>query len=214
MTEKQYLKIKEVEALIAKSKSLGKFNLSQLISKDNNLLDIGKMYPVQIFIGTEEDFNEINKYLIGKLKTSSKEEIEHIETLRSVIWHFRQLQEKQNAETVEMRNRSKFGMYKVPMPQITKNSKGELCDYESRTLLKEYFSSVEELIEDKETLRNIVEEHIDSLPVKQQFIIREILENKSQAEICKENNMNRKTVSGAYTRAVKNLWRLINSEQE
>ena len=214
MTEKQILKIKEVEALIAKSKAAGKFNLMLLISKDDNLLDIGERFPVQIYIGTEEDFYEINNHLLEKQRNSSKEEFERIETLRSVIWHFRQLQEQQNNETVEIRNMSKYGMYKVPMPQTAKNSKGELCDYESRTVLKEFFNSIEDLIEDKESLRTIVDQYIDYLPVKQQFIIREILDNNSQADICRKHSMNKKTVSGLYTRAVKNLCELINSDKE
>ena len=212
MTEKQILKIQEVEALIAKSKAAGKFNLLLLISKDDNILDVGDRYPVQIYVGTEEDFIEINNYLLKEQTNSRKEKREHIETLRSVIWHFRQLQEKQNAETVEMRNVSKFGMYKVPLPKNAKNTKGEFCDYESRTVLKEFFSSVEELIEDKESLRNVVVQYIDYLPVKQQFIIREILDNNSQADICRKYKMNKKTVSGLYIRAVKNLCELINNK--
>lgn len=214
MKEKNILKIKEVESLIEKSKAADRFNLVLLISKDDNLLDIGERFPVQIYIGTEEDFVEINNYLLKEQANSDKEKHERIETLRSVIWHFRQLQEKQNAEAVESRNMSKYGMYKVPMPQTAKNSKGELCDYESRTVMKEFFNSIEELIDDKDSLRKIINKYIGCLPSKQQFIVNEILNNNTQADICKKHNMNRKTVSGLYNRAVKNLRELTSSNKE
>ena len=147
-----------------------------------------------------------------KQNETSGEQFEQIEALRTVVWHFRQLQEEQNAKIVETRNMSKYGMYKVPMPQTTKNSAGEDCDYESRVIMREFFSTLECFIEDKTKLRSTIEKYIVYLPKKQQLVIKETLENKTQSEICKEHQMNKSSVSQLYSRATKKLIKLIQEK--
>ena len=209
MKEKNILKIREIEALIAKSKAAGKFNLLKLVSNENNLLDVGDKRSVQIFIGTKKDFEEINQYLLEQQNETSGEQFDHIETLRTVIWHFRQLQEQQNEEKMERYNLNKYGLHKVPMPQTSKNSEGEECDYESRVVMKEFFSTIECFIEDKTELRNTVEKYVVYLPKKQQLIINETLDNVHQSEICIKYKMSKASVSNLYNRAIKKLIELI-----
>lgn len=211
MKEKNLLKIKEVESLIAKSKAAGKFNLTVLLSKDENLLDIGERHPIQIYLGTQDDFKEINLYLIEKQKGCSKEEYNQIETVRNVIWHFRQLQEKENEQKNEYNNLGKYGLYKVSMPSNTKNSKGEDCDYESRVEMNEFFASIEELIENKEELKSLLSKYIVCLPKKQQLVVNEILDNVRQSEICIKYNMSKSAVSNLYNKAIANLIELVKS---
>ena len=214
MKEKNILKIKEVEALIAKSKAAGKFNITYLLSNDENLLDIGERKPIQIYLGTKEDFAEINLYLLEKQKNCNKDEYYHIEILRNVIWHFRQLQELQNLQKNEYNNLDRYGLYKVAMPVMSKNSKGEECDYESRTIMQEFFTSVEELIENKEELKMVLKKYIVYLPKKQQLIINEILNNVRQSEICIKYNMSKASVCNLYNKALKKLIELVKSNEK
>jgi hypothetical protein len=183
-----------------------------LVSNENNLLDVGDKHGVQIFIGTEDDFNEINEYLLEQQNETSGEQFEQIEALRTVVWHFRQLQEQQNEAKMEQYNLKKYGLYKVPMPQTAKNSDGEDCDYESRVVMREFFSTIECFIEDKTKLRSKVEKYIVYLPKKQQLVIKETLENKHQSEICNEYQMNKSSVSRLYSRAIKKLIELIQEK--
>lgn len=209
MKEKNILKIKQIEELIAKSKAADKFNVVKLVSNENNLLDVGDKYGVQIFIGTKEDFEEIDQYLLEQQNETSGEQFKQIETLRTVVWHFRQLQEQQNIEKVEQYNLNKYGLRKVPMPQTAKNSEGEDCDYESRVVMREFFSTIEFFIEDKTNLRNKIKNKLVYLPKKQELVISEMLNNVRQLEICIEYKMSKASVSNLYKRAIKKLIELI-----
>ena len=209
MKEKNILKIKQIEELIAKSKAEGKFNLLKLVSNENNLLDVGDKRSVQIFIGTKEDFEEINQYLLEQQNETSGELFKHIETLRTVIWHFRQLQEQQNIEKVEQYNVNKYGLRKVPMPQTAKNFNGEDYDYESRVVMREFFSTIECFIEDKTNLRKIIKNKLVYLPKKQKLVISEMLNNVCQSKICIKYKMSKASISNLYKRAIKKLIELI-----
>ena len=73
-------------------------------------------FPHQIFCGNEFDIkrvpfeymglkkkpgqiDKINEYLLKQQNETSGEQFEQIEALRTIVWHFRQLQEKQNSES-------------------------------------------------------------------------------------------------------------------
>lgn len=204
--------ISEIEAAIAESKRIKRFNLNDLIENEFSLIDVGQAKKFNISI-SEESFNLINAYLNNELSTCDYNRKNEIEEILCVVWHYRSIQEYCNDYRKQNKGMKNAFLHKIDFPSWTFNENGEDFDYESTKKMENIFSLYNSCsVKDIDEKRKIIKNCMNCLTKKQQIVCKKVLQNKTRTEISKELNCELSAVSKMIARIEERLRRIINEK--